>query len=367
MSVTITGLALDHFRAHTSLCLTLTNPHIVITGPNGSGKTNILEACSLLSPGRGLHHKTAESMLNHNNKDQPWRITADICTHTSSPLIISYSKGKISRHLAHNPLSHTDLTTLLGVWWHTPLIDHLFTTPSARRQFLDRCASRIHPKHLYHLSAYKHFMHERLKALSAPSSNTTLLDTLENHMVSSAHTITLNRFSTLDALSPFLKEPPLPQTKIQIEALSKPEKLWLDNPKDMDSYLHTSLKKDRERDRLHKRTHSGVHNAALSFLLVKQDRTIPYELCSTGQRKLCSLSIVLASVQHHRAFHPTLPALLLLDETLTHMDPHTCTHLTQYLQTLNAQTWCTSCDDATKAYFPNGQHFLLTSTHTLEP
>lgn len=357
MSATITSLALDHFRSHEALCITLTADHILITGPNGAGKTNILEACSLLAPGRGLRHKSAEHMLNHHHKNTPWRISVHLDAYPNSALEVSYAKGKISRKLSENPISQSDLNTVLGVWWHTPLVDYLLQTPSARRQIIDRCASRLYPKHLSDLSAYKHFSQERLDAL-ARSLPTMLLDTLENRIAHLAQTITHQRFATLEALKPFLEHPPLPQTSIAVEATSTLEKIWLDNPDALPQHMQTSLAKDRARDAQYNRTHTNIQHAAFTFFL-SNTRPIPFELCSTGQRKICSLSFLLASLQHCRTQQPSLPTILLLDETFSHMDQSACQDIVQRIKSLGTQTWCTAHDTSALSYLPQGQHIAL--------
>ena len=357
MSATIASLALDHFRSHKTRLLTLTANQILITGPNGAGKTNILEACSLLAPGRGLRHKAAEHMLHHHHKNTPWRISADLHAYPNSPLEISYTTGKISRTFAGNPLSQSDLNSVLGVWWHTPLVDHLLQTPSARRQIIDRCASRINTNHLSTLSAYKHFTQERLDAL-ARSLPSVLIETLEERITQLAQSITHERFATLDALKPFLNATPLPKTSVTIDATSTLEKLWLNAPDTMAQHLRSNLAKDRTRDAQYKRMHTSVQHAAFTFSL-KKTKSIPLELCSTGQRKICSLSLLLASLQHYKHTTPMRPTVLLLDETFSHMDEDTCRHITHALHTLDTQTWCTAHNTHMLEHLHHAQHIEL--------
>ena len=360
MSVTIASLALDNFRSHTTLLLTLTSSQILITGPNGAGKTNILEACSMLGPGRGLRHKAAEHMLNHHNTTSSWEISADLSAHPNSPLNVSYIQGKVSRKFAGNALPQTTLNSILGVWWHTPLVDHLLQTPAARRQIIDRCASRLYPEHLSALSAYKHFSQERLGALTRKMPP-MLLDTLEHRIIQLANTITQQRFATLCALKPFLDKTPLPKTSIAVEATSTLEKLWLDNPKAMTEHMASHLEKDRPRDGIYKRMHTSIQHAAFSFFFT-QGRPLPFELCSTGQRKMCSLSFILASLQHRKQLLPHLPTVLLLDETFSHMDKTSCQSIVLSLQNLDTQTWCTAHNTAHIAYLPQSQHIDLSAT-----
>src|SRR5262245_63437990 len=50
----IERLQLTDFRSYASLSLSVGAAPVVLTGANGSGKTNLLEAVSLLTSGQGL-------------------------------------------------------------------------------------------------------------------------------------------------------------------------------------------------------------------------------------------------------------------------------------------------------------------------
>ncbi len=52
--VCLTRLALENFRNYAAVSLKLDGRHVCLYGANGSGKTNLIEAVSMLAPGRGL-------------------------------------------------------------------------------------------------------------------------------------------------------------------------------------------------------------------------------------------------------------------------------------------------------------------------
>ena len=84
----IDRLTLTHFRNYPSLRIEADGRPIVLTGANGAGKTNILEAISLLVPGRGLRRAKLSEMANDQGPGD-WGVAAKITT-PNGPVFPSY-------------------------------------------------------------------------------------------------------------------------------------------------------------------------------------------------------------------------------------------------------------------------------------
>ena len=94
----ISNLTLSHFRSHKISKLSLNGKPVVVFGKNGTGKTNILEAVSLFSPGRGLRRATAED-ITRNPEAIGWKIEGKVKNRISEyEVVISSEKGE-SRNL----------------------------------------------------------------------------------------------------------------------------------------------------------------------------------------------------------------------------------------------------------------------------
>lgn len=78
--MTLTALRLSQFRSWPRLDLSLDASPLAIHGPNGSGKTNILEALSMLAPGRGLRAVAAPDQARMG-PDAGWRLRATLGDH----------------------------------------------------------------------------------------------------------------------------------------------------------------------------------------------------------------------------------------------------------------------------------------------
>ncbi|MGA9560255.1 MAG: AAA family ATPase, partial [Pseudolabrys sp.] len=71
-------LTLTNFRSyHAAQILLERAGPVVLTGANGAGKTNLIEAISLLAPGRGLRRATMEE-LAFAEGDGAWAVSGEI-------------------------------------------------------------------------------------------------------------------------------------------------------------------------------------------------------------------------------------------------------------------------------------------------
>ena len=67
--VWVESLKLNHYRNYSGLKLELDQRHVVLTGENGAGKTNLLEAISFLSPGRGLRRAAYDKVAQQLSQE----------------------------------------------------------------------------------------------------------------------------------------------------------------------------------------------------------------------------------------------------------------------------------------------------------
>ncbi len=356
----LTQLTLQNFRNYGDASFSLQAKHIVITGPNGIGKTNLLEAISLFSPGRGLRNATAEEW-HRNNSTGPMGLAVTLAD--TSRLVIRHTQEDKRRKITfeNTPITtQAALAELLSIVWLTPQMDGLFLDDaSARRKFFDRLIYAAHPEHAAHLQRYEHALRQRNKALKERASDTLIrawnpLLVAEGVAIAAARlekTQQLNEaFEKMDTPFPL----PLLSWRGTVEqCLSESTALGTEELYAMQ--LETNL----EQDRILGQTRLGVHRS--DVMTRHREKNIPVSQCSTGEQKALLLSLVLAHAAWLKHLEPERPLLVLLDDVVAHLDNKRREQLFRWIESLAAQTWMTGTEAADFASLDQAQSLTLTS------
>lgn len=353
----IQRLTLTNFRSYhaAQILLDRTGP-VVLTGANGAGKTNLIEAISLLAPGRGLRRATMEE-LAFSEGDGAWAVSAEIegmlglatlgtgidpsAGEESAPI----RKCRIDREIVGSAAAFADH---LRVVWLTPAMDPLFNGPaSERRRFLDRLVLAVDAQHSSRVAALERSLRSRNRLLEGAPSDSHWLDAVEHETAEVAVAVAAARAETVKRLSAALvvsrrETPGFPQAEIALQGWM--EQLLPDHSAtEIEDRYRALLKENRARDAAAGRTLDGPH---LSDLAISHaGKNIPAAEASTGEQKALLIRLVLAHAGLIKQMTNFAP-LLLLDEVVAHLDPSRRAALYDALSSLGAQVWMTGADPA---------------------
>jgi DNA replication and repair protein RecF len=356
-SVFIQRLTLSNFRSYHAAQVGLERAGpVVLTGANGAGKTNLIEAISLFAPGRGLRRATVEE-LAFSEGDGAWAVSAEIegmlglatlGTGIDPPAgedSIPTRKCRIDRESVGSASAFADH---LRVVWLTPAMDPLFNGPaSERRRFLDRLVLAVDAQHSSRVAALERSLRSRNRLLEDSPSDSHWLDAVEHETAEVAVAVAAARAETAKRLSAALETSrndakEFPQAQITLQGWM--EQLLPDHSAiEVEDRYRALLKDNRQRDAAAGRTLDGPH---LSDLVVTHaGKHIPAADASTGEQKALLIRLVLAHaglIKQMTGFAP----LLLLDEVVAHLDPSRRASLYDALSSLGAQVWMTGADPA---------------------
>jgi DNA replication and repair protein RecF len=332
----ITELRLYNFRNYTSFELNSGDSSMVIVGENGAGKTNILEAISLLAKSNGMKKAKATDMQNKfTNEDWVVHYTFFNGTEYNSIGIAKNYNKKLVQMDNKMQSSYSSLYTVSNVIWFIPQMDHiLLRSPSERLKFLDRIASMFEDNYTSAYMKYRKAKYERNKLLRDGMLDKNWLKSLESIMASSAIDIAYMRLSVLNMIQHMVNQSfSFPRATLRISSQLNPD--W------SKEHCQQLLAENREKDLLTGRVNFGVHND--NFQVFCQKRNIPISLCSTGEQKLLLLSIILSSVKARCSSYNKAP-ILLLDDIMSHLDEQHRKLLIEEILDIKCQTWITDVD-----------------------
>jgi DNA replication and repair protein RecF len=347
----ITRLTLENFRNYTHLALSVPPMPVVISGHNGAGKTNILEAISLLAPGRGLRSATLRGI--DRDGVAPWVVAAEVSSHGDITSIgtgrdpESSMEKRILKINGQRERKQAALAQHVSVQWLTPGMNQVFVEGNtARRKLLDRLTYSFDPEHAVRVAAYEQSMRERNKLLAqGRGADTYWLSVLEQQMAEYAVSLTLARLDTLDRIRAAFIRVPLSFTRAAFSLQGALESWLTDGMSalDAETKLTGRLMDLRASDALSGRAMEGPHRSRLEVVHIGKSREIEY--CSTGEQKAALLAMVIAAAVA-RADWCGLPPILLLDEIVAHLDVDKRTALFDLILATRIQAWMTGTDAA---------------------
>jgi len=352
-TLAIRRLTLTDFRNYAALRLETGARLVALTGANGAGKTNILEAISLLAPGRGLRGVTFDELPRQYGSGA-WAIAAELeAEHGPVSLGTGWSgqpdagEGG-SRQVVIDGEAQKSAGALgdhMRLLWLTPAQDRLFAgSGSDRRRFLDRMVTAFDPEHAARISVFEKVMRERNLLLEETRPDAAWLSSLEAHMAEAAVAISAARLVGLEALQTHIGEgretSSFPWADVAVEG--EIEALVAQKPAvQVEDEYRRILRDSRGLDRAAGRTLRGPHRSDLD--VVHGPKKMAAAQCSTGEQKALLIGLVLAQARAVKA-GAGVPPILLLDEVAAHLDRARRKSLLEALAALGSQSWMTGTD-----------------------
>ena len=369
-------LTLTNFRSYhaAQVALDRAGP-VVLTGANGAGKTNLIEAISLLAPGRGLRRATLEE-LAFAEGDGGWAVNAEIegmlglatlGTGIDPPAGEDAAPARQCRVDRESVGSAAAFADHLRVVWLTPAMDPLFNGPaSERRRFLDRLVLAVDARHSSRVAALERSLRSRNRLLEDGNSDPHWLDAVEHETAEVAVAVAAARAETAARLSGALaqaREEGFPRAEIAL--IGWMEALLPQHPaREVEDRYRALLKDNRPRDAAAGRTLDGPHLSDLA--VTHAGKGIAAADASTGEQKALLIRLVLAHAGLIKAMTGFAP-LLLLDEVVAHLDPARRAALYDAIAALGAQVWITGADAAAFGDIASRAQMLEVSNGTVRP
>ena len=355
---------LENFRSYKKLNIEVKNfKYVILTGKNGIGKTNILEAISFLSPGKGFRNTRLDEVINtESNSNQSSIFFIIEKENQKNEIGIGFTKESIDNRFQGRKIIHlngkklkrqSDLPNLVSLIWLTPEMDIFFRTSSLfRRKFVDRCIFNLNPEYLDNLKIYEKNLNERNKILKDISTKDLFyiegkniekdlwLKKIEEKLVNEGIKIFQERIkfsNDFNSISNNSKSFP----KINISLIGDIEKILLTEKLDSVKAMYIQkLQNSRKIDSIKGSISYGPNKSDLKVVFLK--KKLLAEKCSTGEQKIILISLIIqfCKLMNNKGNFP----ILLLDEIVAHLDNKIKISLFEELKTLKNQVWMSGSD-----------------------
>ncbi len=360
--VALSRLSLTDFRNYTSLSLEPGSRMVAFVGENGAGKTNLLEAISLLSAGRGLRRAQLADLVRRG-APSGFAISAIVDGPFGETRIgTGFTPGESGRKVridGEEARSSEALLDYLRVLWLLPAMDSLFSGPAGdRRRFLDRLVLAIDPGHGRRVAEFEKALRARNRLLE-DGGTAAYLDALESQVAQLAIAVALARRETVQLLQSRLAakdaaDLPFPQAHIRLQGTFEDDAETM-AAADLEDHYRLQLREGRARDRAAGRTLDGPHRSDLAVTHLA--KAMPAAMASTGEQKGLLIGLVLAHAGLTASISGMTP-VLLLDEVAAHLDPIRREALFERLDRLGGQVFMTGTDPLLFAHLPPSSRLL---------
>ena len=366
--VFVCRLQTAYFRNYPFLRLELPTdcPQIILTGKNGIGKTNLLEAVSFLAPGKGLRQaKFSDILPKENEQASAWGVTAVL--HRGDEEIevgTDYEKidGKSSerrrvRINGASGLAQTELGRVCSAVWLTPSMDRLFSgDPAGRRRFLDRLAQAFFEDHASACAAYSQALRQWGALIRDGKNDERWLTALETTLGKYGAKVAVARRETAAILQMALETENtvvFPRPLLSLTGGWEKELTFVAN-EEAPAFIQNRFVRARE---TYAQTGSagGIHTVDLTALY--REKNMSAAACSTGEQKALLISILLAHVKALSERKGAFP-LVLFDEAAAHLDFNRREALINEISALKTQVWLTGTDSRPFESLKETAHFV---------
>ena len=366
--VFVCRLQTAYFRNYPFLRLELPTDcsQVVLTGRNGIGKTNLLEAVSFLAPGKGLRHaKFSDILPKENERATAWGVTATLRRGNEEIEVgTDYEKidGKNSerrrvRINGASGLAQTELGCVCSAVWLTPSMDRLFSgEPAGRRRFLDRLAQAFFEDHASACAAYGQALKQWGALIRDGQKDDRWLAALETTLGKYGAKVASVRRKTVAILQAALEMENavvFPRPILSLNGGWEEDLASVAN-EEASAFIQNRFVQARE---TYAQTGSagGIHTVDLAA--VHREKDMPAAACSTGEQKALLVSILLAHIKAMSERKGAFP-LVLFDEAAAHLDFSRREALMNEISALKTQVWLTGTDARPFESLKETAHFI---------
>ena len=345
------NIQLKNYRNFSEYILNFNKGCNIICGKNGSGKTNILESISLFEKGTGFRKDKIINLVNLENQNQNFSVCSNFYHENTEYKINILNSEKNSKKLLVNENvdkeSIKNFESLFSIIYFLPEMERLFdSSPSARRNFIDRLIFTYNKKYNYIVNSYKKSVYERQTLLKKSLYDESWMLQIEKNIVNLGSIIYKSRLNHIEILNKILIKLDIIKNISHNFCLKINDSFLSDsNNLNLEKEYSEKLKLNRKIDLLSGGCRMGPHRSDIVGYKIENNLNI--NQFSTGQQKTSILLIIIAQCKY-LIDDINIKPIILLDEICSHLDDNNRELLLYLINELNIQVFMTGTE---KSFF----------------
>ena len=336
------------FRCLQSAALELDPCFTLISGPNASGKTSLLEAIYVLGRGRSFRTRRLEHLIRSGT--ERFVVFGEVDTaNRKVPMGVEGSRGGIRARIdGEKPSSLAELALLLPVQIIDPEVHHLIEEgPNRRRRFLDWGVFHVEREFVGHWQRYQQVLKQRNAALKSHQPK-SMVSAWDADLVRSGELLSAARARYVAALDPHAQA--IGRSLLGMELALSYRSGW-GKEQTFGEALQQSFGHDSEMGA----TQIGPHRAELGIRL---DGMAVKDRISRGQQKLLAAALLIAQLNLFPAESSVQPSLLL-DDPAAELDDERLAALIREVSRRSVQLVVTTLHGEFPAFGSPGRRFSV--------
>jgi DNA replication and repair protein RecF len=322
--MSLKDLVVENIRSLQRAELSLHAHRNLIWGPNGSGKTSLLESMFLLGRGRSFRTRNSEKLIRHGQAQLIAFGRLDGVPERAIGVRVSKTEGTVAKLDGQFVRSLTELSQAFAIQVIDPGVHRLVEEGGhRRRRWIDWLVFHVEPGFMESWTAYTRALKQRNAALRNQFDQVPVWDA---ELLRFGLQLDAARRSTVEQLQPHWTA--LSSRLLGLELDLSYAQGW---PQDLT--FAEALAQSADRDRLKGITHAGPHRADIRL---RQSGRLARDTLSRGQQKLAAIAMTLAPlrlIQEATGIAPTL----LLDDPEAELDAVRLAGFIREVEQLNCQ------------------------------
>lgn len=342
----IKSIELTNFRNYRSYAFEPNEGLNIITGPNGCGKTNLVEAIYYTSVVKGIKNKKDSDLINENANE--FTISCVVENENStSKLIFYFNKDKNERKVYANNKQITKLSELNkygNVLLFIPSYTDLFkNSPQDRRDYFNLCISKVSNNYYENSKKYKTLLKERNLALKKEQVDRNLIRSIDKQLVAVSKMIVSYRNAYIQKINAVI-------SSISAQISNKSKKLeliyipFVKLDHSFENNLLDLYQKNLDKDIKTQTTSIGVHKEDFAMNIEGKDISV---FGSQAENRLAMVSLVLS--QYFIVKDGAEKPVVILDDVFSELDEENTKKLINLTKNLS-QVFITSTETTESQY-----------------